>query len=719
MLGPLALALPLGCGDGSVPSPFGPPAGGAGGEAGAEGKAGFSLDVDAGDGVDWTLGGPCRDDGQCDDGVACTRDACDAALKRCRFTPDDDACDDGVYCNGVERCDLREGCGPGEPVACSDNSTCTIDTCVEETRSCRHEPRDADGDGEPTHNCGGTDCDDSNPRVNQAANEICGNGRDDDCDGSVDEPDCTTPEHDTCADPLLISAAGFYDVDLAGTALDYPSACATEPGGFRDGVLTLSVPEGGPYDVDVTAKVDAGKLALTYAESCGATAATTCEPFFVTPLGARVSRLLLRGLGAGEHSLYVAADTESTVQLLVDYRPAEAQLGELCEDAVPLSPGGAAATVRLPGYRDDFDSSCEPQQPPGTRPENRRPLTTGDAFFGFSLEQASDVTLVAEAQAGLGLPVLMLLDAGCSRQLTCRRSQPARLFARNLPPGEYRVGVAGTAPDDVNVRLEVEPVSEAPPGEGCQDVQTLSSGVEELVDLFDREDAVDPQCLPGAPDASFGFELEGKRDVMLVGRFSAGDEGAVSIAGLGCDSNLACSSGPGTRRVARYGLSPGPYRAIIESAQGNPVGLSWFERPALAAVHVAFADDCDGLVTIPEVGGRFSGNTSNAFPDFDAGCDRGGQAEGGAPDQLLRLRLSRARRVIFDMRGSGYATLLSVRQGQFCPGAELPRSCTHDQRQDSPSFLDLDLPAGDYFVQIDGFDGAAGPWKLDVFTAPL
>jgi hypothetical protein len=33
--------------------------------------------------------------------------------------------------------------------------------------------------------------------------------------------------------------------------------------------------------------------------------------------------------------------------------------------------------------------------------------------------------------------------------------------------------------------------------------------------------------------------------------------------------------------------------------------------------------------------------------------------------------------------------------------------------------LDLDLQAGDYFIQIDGFDGAAGAWKLDVFSAAL
>ena len=52
------------------------------------------------------------------------------------------------------------------------------------------------------------------------------------------------------------------DIDLTGTTLNYPSSCATELESFRDAVLTLIVPEGGPYDVDVTAKLDVGRLAL-------------------------------------------------------------------------------------------------------------------------------------------------------------------------------------------------------------------------------------------------------------------------------------------------------------------------------------------------------------------------------------------------------------------------------------------------------------------------
>lgn len=669
-----------------------------------QGAAGFRLDVDGGDDVDPTLGGPCQDDGQCDDGVECTVDACDRKLGRCRFQPDDDRCDNGVYCDGAERCDVRTGCVAGEPVACSDNSTCTIDTCVEETQSCRHDPRDADGDGDPTRNCGGGDCDDRDPLVHSSAVEVCGNRRDDDCDGEEDERDCVAPEHDTCETALRITESGYYDVDLTATALDYPNNCATKSQGFRDVVLALVVPPGEPMDVDVTAKVDGGLLALGSADSCGDTETVSCEGSNATPLGASAARKIFRAAEPGEYPLYVAANSETVAQVQVVLRPAEPHPGDTCEEAVPLPDGGEPILLRLPGYERDAASVCG--------------ALSGDAFATFTLEEARDVTVIAEAQAGIALPVLSLRSEDCETELTCRKSQPGRLFVRNLEAGTYAVQIAGTGAEDVSVRLETAEVSEAPPGEGCEDAQPLEPGVEQLVDLADHEDAVHPQCLPGAPDATFGFELSGPRDVALIGRFSDGDEGAVSIARAECTQSYVCQSGLGTQRAMRYGLPAGSYQAVIESARGNPVGISWFERPAGLAVHVPFADDCDGIVTIPESGGRFTGNTSNALPDFSAGCDVGGQSEGGAPDQILKLTLREPRRVIFDMKGSSFATMLSIRAGKFCPGAELPRACAPGYRA-GRSYLDLDLQAGDYFIQIDGYDGAYGSWKLDVFTAPL
>ena len=51
---------------------------------------------------------------------------------------------------------------------------------------------DADGDGFASADCGGTDCADGDPAVNPDAEDICGDGIDQDCSG--DDEDCGRPK---------------------------------------------------------------------------------------------------------------------------------------------------------------------------------------------------------------------------------------------------------------------------------------------------------------------------------------------------------------------------------------------------------------------------------------------------------------------------------------------------------------------------------------------
>src|SRR5688500_9512420 len=57
----------------------------------------------------------------------------------------DAECDDGLFCSGVEECTLGR-CVSG-PVACDDGIECTIDVCDEALRRCANEVPDVDGDG--------------------------------------------------------------------------------------------------------------------------------------------------------------------------------------------------------------------------------------------------------------------------------------------------------------------------------------------------------------------------------------------------------------------------------------------------------------------------------------------------------------------------------------------------------------------------------------------
>ncbi|MDP3278901.1 MAG: putative metal-binding motif-containing protein [Deltaproteobacteria bacterium] len=108
----------------------------------------------------------------------------------------DSDCDDRLFCSGIERC-IEERCVPGAPVVCDDNDRCTTDRCDETTRACTTTPRtrDEDGDGHNAIAAGaqpgspdacGDDCDDQDRAVFPGATEVC-NGRDDNCNGVIDD----------------------------------------------------------------------------------------------------------------------------------------------------------------------------------------------------------------------------------------------------------------------------------------------------------------------------------------------------------------------------------------------------------------------------------------------------------------------------------------------------------------------------------------------------
>lgn len=96
---------------------------------------------------------------------------------------DDGDCNDGLFCNGQERCD--EGtCIDGDPVVCDDSDPCTTDRCSEVERDCVFEAKDADGDGFIDEACGGDDCDDARDDVYPDALETsCYDDLDQDCRG--------------------------------------------------------------------------------------------------------------------------------------------------------------------------------------------------------------------------------------------------------------------------------------------------------------------------------------------------------------------------------------------------------------------------------------------------------------------------------------------------------------------------------------------------------
>ncbi|HEX5044251.1 MAG TPA: hypothetical protein VFV75_15200 [Candidatus Polarisedimenticolaceae bacterium] len=119
----------------------------------------------------------CSDDSQCDDGNACTDDAC--VEGQCASTPT--VCDDGNACTD-DLCDSGSGCFHMD-VVCDDSSACTNDSCdpssgcVYDTISCDDDNACTDDSCDAASGCVNTNnsnpCDDGNACT---AGDACGGG---------------------------------------------------------------------------------------------------------------------------------------------------------------------------------------------------------------------------------------------------------------------------------------------------------------------------------------------------------------------------------------------------------------------------------------------------------------------------------------------------------------------------------------------------------------
>ncbi len=134
----------------------------------------------------------------CNDGISCTLDTCNEGTDQCNHITNDGACNDFLYCNGVESCDLVNGCEAGTPVDCNDAVACTVDSCDEMVDQCANVPNHGacsngafcDGNEvcDPGSGCeAGTpvDCGDGVPCTTDACNEAT-----DQCDHTENDAVC-------------------------------------------------------------------------------------------------------------------------------------------------------------------------------------------------------------------------------------------------------------------------------------------------------------------------------------------------------------------------------------------------------------------------------------------------------------------------------------------------------------------------------------------------
>ena len=235
------------------------------------------------------------------------------------LTPDGDG-------DGVTLCDWD--CNDAD----ADTFPGALEVCDGVDNNCNFAVDDIDGDcdtGLPgICGVGRLECSESGEEVcNQtvfARDEICLDGKDNDCDAEVDEPGCIElPPGETCDLPIDASQGGMFTGTLEGATDDVPEWCLPEPLGEHVYVVDPAA-FGGP--IDVTASVTGtGEMMLTaLMGSCPDGGHWGCagsgEPnqygLWDQPLFLVVEAWVEPGMPAPEYTLTVAIFVHETGQCL-------------------------------------------------------------------------------------------------------------------------------------------------------------------------------------------------------------------------------------------------------------------------------------------------------------------------------------------------------------------------------------------------------------------
>ncbi|MBI2378135.1 MAG: hypothetical protein HYV07_29300 [Deltaproteobacteria bacterium] len=130
-------------------------------------------------------------------------------------------------------------------------------------------------------------------------------------------------------------------------------------------------------------------------------------------------------------------------------------------------------------------------------------------------------------------------------------------------------------------------------------------------------------------------------------------------------------------------------------------------------------DQCSDAIEIT-ASGTFTGNTLSAVNDYSAArvCTRFDQT---GPDVVYRVRLQASDRLVATLSPAGQPSWdTSIYLVTSC--GDVSSSCVAGEDNGNPEVVDYTAAAaGEYFIVVDGYNGAGGPYELvvDINSAPV
>jgi hypothetical protein len=371
-----------------------------------------------------------------------------------------------------------------------------------------------------------------------------------------------------------------------------------------------------------------------------------------------------------------------------------------------------------------------------------------ELVYRFTTTQVRDLTVSVTPQSGSAVrPVVFLRGPSCTGgpQVACDApaSGTASLAVGNLPAGDWFLFVesANGAPGRVTVQVALLAPAQPPPNDSCSLPQPLLFSGQTAVAVGntalaanDSSTAVnDPSCSATArtsgKDLLYSYTLSARSNVAVVVRPVPGSTlhpvVSVRAACAAASSELGCQAQAvvAAAQVTLNDQLPGTYFVWVDSADGTD-GAFQLE---VTAVPVVENDVCGGVQALTFTGdtATATGDTSfatngNVPGDQTPSCSD--SARGTGRDVVYAFTLTEARDVTVAVTPTGvspsFQPVVSVRTSCADASRATERGCVSPLAAAQARLTLVNLPAGTYVVWVDGALDTAGPFQLEVTTAP-
>lgn len=424
---------------------------------------------------------------------------------------------------------------------------------------------------------------------------------------------------------------------------------------------------------------------------------------------------------------------------------AECGAGRACAfagDCTPLPDAcGTAQALTLPGGLGTASFSVEPALALDDYPAGCNALGGPELVYRFTTPGVRDFTASLTPLYGSSArPVLTLhgpsacpgVEVACDAQL----SGAGSIAFSGLAAGTWYVFAesAGGAPGRMTLQVTLANVAQPPANDTCAAPLALSFAGNTATVVGNTQAAandVSASCSAtsaAGPDLSYSYTLTARSNVTVRVKAVTGSplhpvlsvRGACATAGteLGCVASVAGEA----HQLSFPGQAPGTYTVWVDSADGTTGAF----QLDLAATPTVDNDTCAAAQALSFVGqtAAATGETTfatngNGGADPTPSCSTSARSSG--LDVVYSYTLAAAQDVTVTVTPTGasptYQPVVYVRSACAATAVSSELACVSLLASTATSAVLVNQPAGTYFVWVDGAQGTAGPFQLEVTAA--